>query len=134
MALILTYTSSDSLNLHLHKFTPKFLISQYVLLEVTRCSITNPITNPQAYPIKSWYLIIFTFLWQLKATQSKVSLKRWTLKCPNYPPCEIGSINWFWERFKYSRNVRLVSCWGILPKRRFRERSKDSSAISVVKF
>ena len=52
----------------------------------------------------------------------------------NCPPCEIGSINWFWERFKYSRNVRLVSCWGILPKRRFQERSKDSSAISVVKF
>ena len=55
MALILTYTSSASLNLHLHKFTPTFLISQYVLLEVTRCSITNPITNPQAYPITTTF-------------------------------------------------------------------------------
>ena len=152
MALILTYASSASLNLHLHKFTPKFLISQYVLLEVTRCSITIPITNPQAYPINTTFqpnpspnddscliskvgISLFShFFDNWKPHNPKFPSKDELWNVQNCPPCGIGPISWFWERFKYFRNVRLVSCWGILPKRRFQERSKDSSAISVVKF
>ena len=66
---------------------------------------------------RSWHLIISTFFWQLKATQFRVSLKRGTLKCQKLPTL------WNWT------SVRLVSCWGISPKRLFRERSKDSSSV-----
>ena len=45
----------------------------------------------------------------------------------NCVPSGIGPGNWLWERFKYARNVRLASCWGILPERLFLEKSNDSS-------
>ena len=48
-------SSFASLNLYLRKFTPKFLTSQSVLLKVTTCPVSNPITNPQAYPITTTF-------------------------------------------------------------------------------
>ena len=38
-------------HLQMCRFTPKFLVNQFDLLEMMTYPITNPITSPLAYPI-----------------------------------------------------------------------------------
>ena len=45
----------------------------------------------------------------------------------NYEPWGMGPVSRFCERFKISKNVRLVNCIGIEPLSIFEEMSKDSS-------
>ena len=45
----------------------------------------------------------------------------------NWLPRGINPVRLFWERFKTSRNVKLVNSWGILLMSLFEERSNDSS-------
>ena len=136
----------------LHRFTLNFLTNQFGLFDMMTCPVTSPITNPQAYPITTTFqqnpspnddsclisefgISLFPhFFDNWKPHNPKFPSKEELWNVKNCRPCGIGPLNWFWERFRYSRNVRLVSSIGISPKRLFRERSKDSSAISVVKF
>ena len=128
---------------HLCRFTPKVLVNQFDLLEMMTCPITNPITNPITTTFQlnpslcddSWLsskvgVSIFShFLNNEKPHNPKFPSNEEFWNVPNCLSWGIGPVSWFWDKFKYARNVRLVSCWGICPWKLFWERSNDWSSI-----
>jgi hypothetical protein len=92
------------------------------------CSIINPITNPQAYPITTTFQLnpspnddsllgskvgvsLFLHFFENGGPHNpKFPSKEEFSNVPNCPTWGIGPVSWLCERFKYARNVRLVSC------------------------
>ena len=115
-------------HLQMCRFTPKVVVNQFDLLEMMTCPITNPITSPLAYPITttfqpnpspyndswlSWKVGVSKFSHFLdngKPHNPEFPLNEEFWNVPNCLFWGIGSVSWFWDKFKYAGNVRLVSC------------------------